>query len=211
MTQEESIALFLCCERGRNSALAAGKDEDQAHEAARAIWNGWAEAVLECQPSPISGDDCTQVLWILDAIVDFSWTTFRRVRDTAHMWSETGEGTLVEVQSASVRFDGFIFPALVLFDSARFELDVQFCGATFGAAKFRETAFERKADFHGSIFEEAASFEAACFGGKASFDNAHFLATPQLENLVCGDCAPLEAVLLEHGMSNAFISTREIH
>lgn len=46
MNQRETIALFEQCEAARRSALERGDDEDKAHEAAKAVWNAWAEKLL---------------------------------------------------------------------------------------------------------------------------------------------------------------------
>ena len=54
MTRDETVALFLECEakraEARTAALAEGKSEDEAdelaHEAAKAHWNAWADAML---------------------------------------------------------------------------------------------------------------------------------------------------------------------
>jgi len=43
MTRDERVALF---EARRAEARAAGKSEDEAHEAAKAHWNAWAEGLL---------------------------------------------------------------------------------------------------------------------------------------------------------------------
>lgn len=46
MTRDETIALFQKCEQARADALAAGKPKEEAHEAAKAIWNDWADELL---------------------------------------------------------------------------------------------------------------------------------------------------------------------
>ena len=47
MTRDETVALFLECEAKRAAALAAGEPDDKAHEAAKAIWNAWAQPLVE--------------------------------------------------------------------------------------------------------------------------------------------------------------------
>jgi hypothetical protein len=43
MTRDETIALWQKCEDARAAAQAEGKSEDEAHEAAKAIWNSVGE------------------------------------------------------------------------------------------------------------------------------------------------------------------------
>ena len=42
MTRDETIALWRECEAACKAALAEGKSKEEAHEAAKAIWNAWA-------------------------------------------------------------------------------------------------------------------------------------------------------------------------
>jgi hypothetical protein len=44
--RKRTIERFEECERARAKALEEGKSEEEAHEAAKAIWNGWAEKML---------------------------------------------------------------------------------------------------------------------------------------------------------------------
>ncbi|MEM7620742.1 MAG: hypothetical protein AAF228_09840 [Pseudomonadota bacterium] len=46
MNQDETIAHFNKCEAARKAALDDGKSEDEAHEAAKAVWNAWADDLL---------------------------------------------------------------------------------------------------------------------------------------------------------------------
>jgi hypothetical protein len=47
MTRDETIALWQKCEDARAAAQAEGKSEDEAHEAAKAIWNRWANGLRD--------------------------------------------------------------------------------------------------------------------------------------------------------------------
>src|SRR5258706_10536075 len=46
MTRDETVAVLGTCEAKRSEARGAGKSEDEAHEAATAHWNAWAEPLL---------------------------------------------------------------------------------------------------------------------------------------------------------------------
>src|SRR5262245_36598808 len=46
MNQDETVALFERCEAARNAAVEEGKSESGAHEAAKSVWNQWAEGML---------------------------------------------------------------------------------------------------------------------------------------------------------------------
>ncbi len=47
MTREETIALWQECEDARTARLENGKSEDEAHEAAKTIWNAWAAELIK--------------------------------------------------------------------------------------------------------------------------------------------------------------------
>jgi uncharacterized protein (UPF0335 family) len=46
MTRDETIALWQRCESARAAVLAEGRSGDEAHEAAKSVWNAWANAHL---------------------------------------------------------------------------------------------------------------------------------------------------------------------
>ena len=46
MTRDETVVLFERCEQARKTALTEGKNQGEAQEAAKAIWNAWAVAKL---------------------------------------------------------------------------------------------------------------------------------------------------------------------
>ncbi len=107
MTRDETIALFLECEAKRSearaAALAEGKDEADArkvaHEAAKAHWNAWADALnAEREAQEMSGtwavdksylghlepkDEKTRA-WMGRAVADFS---------NCHFLANGAEGT----------------------------------------------------------------------------------------------------------------------
>jgi hypothetical protein len=179
MTRDETIAFWRQCESARSAALAEGKSEEEAHEAARWIWNAWAGRMLEarraletsCQfiaaknekyddfvaSETMSSDPATQT-WMRTATVNFSGFTFEERPD----------------------FGGFIFPGQALFgDSARYTRTAAIRNpTTFAAgARFTEAVFHMDAVFDWSEFNQAAGFRNAEFRGIARFDDCKFKGT----------------------------------
>ena len=100
MNRDETVALLLECEgkRGeaRAAALAGGKSEDEArsiaHEAAKAHWNAWAQALLAERKAledagtwksrreypwlPEKGENPETQAWLDEAFADFSRCLF---------------------------------------------------------------------------------------------------------------------------------------
>ena len=120
MTRDETVAFWQQCESARAAALAEGKSEEEAHEAAKSIWNAWAGRMLEarrtleasCQfiarksekyddfvaAETVSSDPAT-LAWMQAAMVNFSGFVFEEQAD----------------------FGGFVFPGQALFgDSGRY-------------------------------------------------------------------------------------------
>src|SRR5215469_9373532 len=158
MDQDETIALFKRCEAARNLALDDGRSESEAHEAAKSIWNGWAEAMLarrkaleSCgkwqarkvetpgygKPSFEALNEETQA-WMEAARSDFSRLDLR-TRDSARV----AEPQLANspkpflLKGDRIAFDGFVFP---------------------GNANFYRTSFFRIAGFDGAVFHGTAEF-----------------------------------------------------
>ena len=123
MTRDETVALWQQCESARDAALAEGKSEEEAHEAAKSIWNAWAERMLEARRAleasgrfiakksekyddfvaaeTVSSDPAT-LEWMQAAMVNFSGFVFEDQAD----------------------FGGFVFPGQALFgDSGRYTTD----------------------------------------------------------------------------------------
>ncbi len=189
MTRGETIQRFLECEAKRTEALAAGKSEEEAHNAAKAHWNAWAEPLLyERRAMEADGrwnskkDD-----WNDHAAAIFTLCIFLS-EAVANKEKETEAKAALEKSAAELRdnaksidtgtttrFDGFLFPGAALFDSANFTGTAVFDSANFtGLASFRSTTFADIASFENVTFTDTASFENATFTDTAVFDSARF-------------------------------------
>ena len=154
MNRDETVALFEACEAKRAAALGAGKSQDEAHEAAKAHWNAWAEAMLarrkametdgswlterEHGVGEIKPKNEATRAWLQAAGVDFSHCQFVG-KDTV------GEGEaatkvekeaapnvkVIRVQGDRIDFKGFVFPGQARLNQTSFPSTVSFDGATF--------------------------------------------------------------------------------
>ncbi len=197
MNRDETIALFERCEAARaaakQAALDEGKEEDEArvigHEAAKAIWNGWAEELLaeraameadglwamEKKPlGPIEPQNDKTCSWMAEAKVDFSCIHFL-VMGAEGTEIETGELNkeslsenmpvkLIFVEDSIVGFRGFKFPSEADFTSTTFS----------GNADFRRVIFTSGANFKEAMFKGYVSYENGAFSGYTSFHRATF-------------------------------------
>ena len=164
MTRDETVARFLECESKRAEALAAGKSEDEAHEAAKTHWNAWAESMLakrkELEQSnlwavnkSLEPENAETHQWISEAKADFSSHLFL-VRD-----AERTKGAIA-IGGKLFDFRGFVFPGYALFYDATFK----------GNARFISAAFKGNASFSGAVFEGFSTwFASATFEGTADF------------------------------------------
>ncbi len=188
MTRDETVARFLECEGKREEARAAaltdGKSEDEAddigHEAAKAHWNAWAEALLaERSAMEVDGRwDAGKKDWGSRVATDFSFCLFLNKGKVSEkkeadlrvaIEKETAEAERdvksIPVETAGLRFDGFVFPGHASFNSA----------ALLGPAWFHRTAFLDDASFESATFHCSALFGSATFQGGARFESASFL------------------------------------
>ena len=97
MTRDETLAFWQQCERARSAALADGKSEDEAHEAAKSIWNAWAERMLEARRALEAS--CQFIARKNDKYDDF----------VAAETVSSDPATLAWMQAARVDFGGFVF------------------------------------------------------------------------------------------------------
>ena len=177
MKREETIALFEACELARATARATALDERKnkweaeeiEHQAAKAHWNAWADALLaerkkldRCGlwkpsrqfPSELEeGENRATKAWIKRAIVNFTGYTF----------------------DAMAQLQGFIFPGAAWFDEAVFADGAWFQSATFrGSAKFNAAKFKGEANFECASFLGPAVFNSAEFEGTSRFNGITF-------------------------------------
>jgi len=189
MTRDETIALFQRCEQARADALAAGKEEYEAHEAAKAIWNGWAEKILDkrrdlkvkglfqLKPertgdwiAPRHRGSNRQTIDFLDqSRVDFSGFSFSDFTNFCGfifpgetIFSNRRNGA--SVFNSDAKFDGCIFYGHLLFESVHFR-------ASFNAsrAKFHDNVDFAMAEFQGFSLFEDSTFHSESWFGDAKF------------------------------------------
>ncbi|MGO9485308.1 MAG: pentapeptide repeat-containing protein [Rhodomicrobium sp.] len=206
MTRDETIALFLECEAARAAkqaaALGEGKAEHAAeriaHEAAKAHWNAWAEALLAKRKAmeadgrwfaykdwkgDLEAKNEETRAWMEAATADFSRCLFlvRGVEGTKETAGEVekapraseDEVKSIQLESSTANFEGFIFPGNASFYRATFKANAWFYRATFnGAAWFARATFKGNAWFDSATFNGAAWFARATFKGNAWFDSA---------------------------------------
>ena len=207
MNRDETIALWERCEAARAEAkaraLAEGKDEDDArniaHDAAKAVWNGWAEDMLaERKALEETGDwaaekgflsdlepknDQTKD-WLNRASADFNRCRFvanSSLRGADAPKQSTGsEDTELDRRGADAPRDEeeisiSLADAYIDFRDFIFPGTASFASARFsGTASFDCARFSGDAWFASTRFSGDAWFASARFSGRAWFDNARF-------------------------------------
>ncbi len=199
MNRDESIALFQRCETARGEALAAGKSRDEAHEAAKAVWDAWAQPLLaerkqleeagewDAKLNPfgaLEGQNDQTKDWLSRASVDFSRCRFyvetaeEAPAESSEEFDETPEDVKsIPLAGGGLDFRGFDFPAAAWFNGAAFSAAAWFGDATFSAtAWFGDATFSADASFDGATFSADASFGDATFSAAAWFNGATFSA-----------------------------------
>ena len=183
MNREQSIQLFNKCEAARKEALDAGKGQDEAHEAAKTIWNAWANQLLK-EKKQFENDgtwEGNKDSWENKAVVTFTQCDFQIVKSEK---ITLGENKNIENQEKAqtifckgniINLSDYIFPDITFFDSATFSDDVLFGSTTFtGDAVFDSTTFTGAAVFKTSVFTVNTFFKGTTFTGDAVFDSTTF-------------------------------------
>jgi hypothetical protein len=190
MNRDQTIALWLECEAAGRAALIQGKSPGAAHDAARRVWNSWAERLLKERME--SGGDSwgsdrflegsllkrsdEEREWRLAAAADFSSFSFAAT-ETIPIASNARTlpyrallGRQGHFRTFETDFTGFIFPGRVAFENAQFERST-----SFGVARFHDGATFEKAAFHKGAFFGGAEFQGwAWFGETQFFAEAQF-------------------------------------
>jgi len=215
MTRDETVALFLACEtkraEARAAALADGKNQDQAHamghEAAKAHWNSWAEALLAeyremedaftTNPTVFANPwDCVRADWLERAQVDFSFCSFLS-RGMLYVESKPVDKTVLEkmaaangydlqsisIDSVATEFDGFLFPGVIRIKGTNFNGGARFRNAVFsGPAEFSDATFDGWAWFDDAIFKDSVHFRNAGFTEQTRFSGTKFFKNAEFKN-----------------------------
>jgi hypothetical protein len=179
MTRDETIAFWRQCESARAAALAEGKSKEEAHEAAKSIWNAWAGRMLEARCTLetsgqfIAGKSGKYEDFVADETVSFDsatleWMQAAMVNFSGYVFEELAD------------FGGIVFPGQALFgDSGRYtRTPAGRTPATFAAgARFSEAIFHMDAVFAWSEFNQSGGFRDAQFRGIARFNECNFNGT----------------------------------
>jgi hypothetical protein len=188
MTRDETIALWERCENARAAALAEGKSEDEAHEAAKSIWNGWANAMLEARRA-LEASGAFRVKRY-DKYESFVAPETFADSAAAGEWILAAQTTFNGfVFEDRPNFGGFIFPGPALFgDSVRytraktvrepttFKAGCRFTGAVFHMdAIFSWAEIVQRAGFMNVEFRGIVRFDVCRFEGTAWFFGAKFM------------------------------------
>ena len=189
MNREETVALFLQCEAERVDALAAGKSEAEAHEAAKACWNCWVEPLLaERRRMESEGSWASkQSDWLERAKVDFTFCLFLNKGAATEerqkeIWADL-EMKPVPIDSPSALFYGLTFPGDADFSNAVFTGTAYFATVAFAGRVIFNNATFTHASFWSTAFARDANFKHAVFAGNASFSNVAFTGTANFENV----------------------------
>ncbi|MCW2309860.1 pentapeptide repeat-containing protein [Rhodobium gokarnense] len=212
--RDRTIARWTDCEAERKAALDAGKSEDEAHEAAKAVWNGWAEQMLADKEKLV--DERKWAVGAGQTVFGFwgevgtnqgtqDWlekaaTSFHSVRLRSASGEDRQEGESASRQSTSantlscvgaiIRFQDFLFPGQTDFGSAKFSGDAHFYSAKFSSvASFDSATFRSNASFDSTTFSGNAWFDSATFRSSASFDSTTFSGNAQFYSATFRDIA----------------------
>ena len=223
MTRDETIALWLECEKARNDARAEGQSEKEAHQAAQVIWNRWANSILheladlksagkwdvEYKPDDDwygvrhIGRNNETTIWLKKALVDFSYLKVDTNQKIEQLKFHTVQKYLsadntVRSPREKLDFEGFIFPSTADFRAVVFLGHANFYNTNFhGTAGFRRTYFGGIAEFEQAIFQKAGWFARTIFSDVAHFDLANFQGMARFASVVFEDDALFSKVKFE--------------
>ena len=202
MNREESIALFERCEAARRQALDAGRNEVQAHEAAKAVWNAWAEPLIAERKAlekagkwevakqfdasrgafaPAGKNAETAVLLHRSEINLISLRFVPRASVEHELQRGNGVGgagakiRTIYNETEFISFVGYIFPGNAWFNDSTFSADTFFIAVEFsGAAGFIKASFLGESWFSEATFLEEVRFSKVPFADDCRFDGAIF-------------------------------------
>jgi hypothetical protein len=193
MDQKQTLELWARCEGARLETKAAGKSDDDAHAAATAVWNAWAQPLLDqrkameaagtwkaeidCRGS-LEGGNPETTAWLERARAVFSTEKCKHAFETHVSCSGW-------VFPGTARFDGATFAGTAWFERATFTGDSRFALAKFkGYGTFENAHFIRAASFQAVQGETGFSLAGARFSEVPDFIQANFFQAPRLDNVV---------------------------
>jgi len=165
MTRDETIALWEKCQLAREAAIADGKSQVDAHQAAKTIWNAWASPLIaERLAIENKGLLHSKNLFYEDFIVD--WKKYEH-QEAKNFYNLARCHFSEYVFSDNANFSGFLFPGDAWFGRVRQGV----LGREWMPAIFETNTFFTRAVFYGD-----ARFDRVVFNGHAGFEAAHFLS-----------------------------------
>lgn len=187
MDSNETARLWEECQRAKQSALCRGLSDDEAHSAAAARWNAWADSLAEERCSleasgqwqtetdrkgDLRGANAVTADWLTRAKVDFGLIEFQLTSTSGSTTPHTSYtlppgvsvSATLKAEGRAIDFRGFRFPG-----KAEFSLSV-----FSGWAWFEGASFDGPALFAGVRVLNWIGFESATFRGRADFHQADF-------------------------------------
>jgi hypothetical protein len=193
MTRDETILLWRRCEEARAQAAGAGASIDEAHRAAKAVWNDWAESQLierkkieaqgkwdllkrkgETRKRWFQRHSPVMQSWLLQARADFSG--LKIVLDPNHDILSSGGDPFYNIRVGGpwIDFRDFIFPGEADFTEAELSGITYFDQAIFkGPAWFRAVK-TNTVNFNNTVFLTQVWFRQAEFSGAGHLGDAVF-------------------------------------
>jgi hypothetical protein len=188
MNQEETIVQWKKCEDLRGAALAEGKNAEEAHKIATALWNTWANDLLARKAvMENAGTWAVEEKEVMSPRrVNNIYGGFRPKNDATRCWMEESAADfsvlcfVKEVGAGETHYEdkpaGQLTPLKLDLKRNSAVAVTRFEGWIFpGTALFNEVEFSGAAWFTGTQFYGAALFDGARFSMAAWFDNAEFL------------------------------------
>jgi hypothetical protein len=206
------------------------RDADElAHEAAKAVWNGWAQKILaerssmeklKCWAaakdrfgSPEEGQNDETREWLARAATDFSRCRFlvlkaeeieAAVREEDPSTSADGDIKDIGLGGFMANFSDFMFPGGAAFVSATFSGDAGFDSTRFSdRARFSEATFLQKAHFVNASFSDVTKFSDALFANDTNFHHVRFERFGDFERALFFGRAEFFAIRAASGFSMA--------
>ena len=225
MNQDETIAHFNTCEAARKQALDDGKSEDEAHEAAKAVWNTWADELL-AQKKELEdkgewkvkkfvltyfrdqGNNEPTQEWLDKAHLDFSGLYFSKIKNKLENRVHkngteppeiNGNIKSIYYYSPYFIFHGYKFPSYANFLCTTFDDNADFTDVTFeGTANFFAATFKYIAYFGDATFKSITNFRNTTFENVADFEGTKFTNMAEFQETMFKEIAHFEKATFEN-------------
>jgi hypothetical protein len=176
MTPKETAHFWRQCEEARTSKLEQGKSSDEAHEAAKSMWNQWASSMLARRRELENSSDV--IMEQRRAYAGYIAAETFGMNTLTSEWLQAARADFSGfVFETKPNFGGFIFPGQAWFGesaAARRERKSRQVAILNAGARFSEAVFHLDAVFDRVEFVQVAGFRDAEFRGIARFDECGF-------------------------------------